>query len=66
MTAFEHTFVAGWAHMDSNGHMRNTAFVDLAVDTRLLYLASAGFSAAPMTSTNRARRHGWPRRWGTS
>lgn len=48
MTAFEHVCIAGWAHMDANGHMRNTAFIDLAVDTRLLYLASAGFDATDM------------------
>jgi acyl-CoA thioester hydrolase len=46
---FEHSFTAGWAHMDANGHMRNTAFIDLAVDVRLLYLASAGFGLAEMT-----------------
>jgi len=40
---FEKTFHAGWASMDSNGHMANTAYLDYSVDTRMAYFASQGF-----------------------
>jgi len=49
MTAFEHTFIVGWAQVDTNGHLRNTGFIDLAVDTRILYLTSQGFGFAELT-----------------
>jgi acyl-CoA thioester hydrolase len=42
--AFERTFVAGWADMDYNGHMRNTSFLDRAADVRTMFLASHGFT----------------------
>jgi acyl-CoA thioester hydrolase len=41
---FEQRFQVGWSHLDSNAHMRNTAYVDLAADVRVAYLAAAGFS----------------------
>jgi acyl-CoA thioester hydrolase len=41
---FEQRMIAGWADMDFNGHMRNTAYLEKAVDVRMLYFASAGFS----------------------
>jgi acyl-CoA thioester hydrolase len=40
---FEKTFHVGWAHLDSNAHMANTAFLDVAVDVRFMYFASRGF-----------------------
>ena len=40
---FEKTFHAGWASMDFNGHMGNTAYLDYSVDTRMAYFASQGF-----------------------
>ena len=43
---FERTFRAGWADMDFNGHMRNTAYLDRVSDTRMLYFHSSGFTAA--------------------
>ena len=41
----EVTLLAGWADMDSNAHMRNTAYLDKAVDARMLFFATAGFPA---------------------
>ena len=43
---FERTFHVGWAHLDSNGHMANVAFLDVAVDVRFMYFASCGFPPA--------------------
>jgi acyl-CoA thioester hydrolase len=34
----------GWAHVDFNQHMSNTAYLDLAVDTRFMYFESRGVS----------------------
>jgi acyl-CoA thioester hydrolase len=36
-------FIAGWADMDFNAHMRNTAFLDRAADVRMLFFAEHGF-----------------------
>jgi acyl-CoA thioester hydrolase len=36
-------FLAGWAAMDSNGHMANTAYLDLAADARMAFFAEHGF-----------------------
>ena len=41
--AFERTFQVAWAHLDANGHMANTAYMELAVDVRFLYFSSQGF-----------------------
>lgn len=40
---FTRTFVAGWSDMDFNAHMRNTAFLDRAADTRMMFFAENGF-----------------------
>ncbi len=37
---------AGWAAMDPNAHLRNTAYLDLAVDVRLGFFAEHGFPFA--------------------
>jgi acyl-CoA thioester hydrolase len=37
-------FLVGWRAMDFNGHMANTAYLDLAADVRLAFLADHGFS----------------------
>ncbi len=42
---FSHSFRAGWGLIDSNGHMANTAYLDLSADTRLVYFEANGFSA---------------------
>jgi acyl-CoA thioester hydrolase len=51
-TAFEKTFHVGWADVDLNGHLRNTAFIDLAVDVRIFYFEANGF---PVTEFHRRR-----------
>lgn len=43
MPAFERTFHVAWAHLDANGHMANTAYLDIVVDVRFAYFASKGF-----------------------
>jgi acyl-CoA thioester hydrolase len=41
---FTRTFHVGWAHLDSNSHMANTAYLDVCVDVRFMFFASKGFS----------------------
>jgi len=36
-------FLAGWGAMDFNGHMANTAYLDLAADVRMAFFAEHGF-----------------------
>lgn len=36
-------FFAGWGAMDLNGHMANTAYLDLAADVRMAFFAEHGF-----------------------
>jgi acyl-CoA thioester hydrolase len=38
------TFLAGWATMDANGHMANTAYLNLAADVRVSFFAEHGFA----------------------
>ena len=40
---FEKTLFAGWGDMDSNSHMRNTAFLDKSADVRMMFFAENGF-----------------------
>ena len=42
--AFEKTFEVAWAHLDANGHMANTAYLDICVDVRFSYFSSQGFA----------------------
>jgi acyl-CoA thioester hydrolase len=44
--AFEKSLHVSWAHLDANGHMANTAYLDIAVDVRFMYFASKGFPAS--------------------
>ncbi len=37
------TLYAGWADMDFNSHMKNTAFLDKSADVRQMYLIENGF-----------------------
>jgi len=41
---FAREFIAGWADLDANAHMRNTAFLDRCVDLRMMYFEAHGFS----------------------
>ncbi len=45
-------FLAGWADMDWNSHMANTAYLNKVVDARVLTLAEKGF---PMEEFSRLR-----------
>jgi acyl-CoA thioester hydrolase len=36
-------FLAGWRMMDFNGHLANTAYLDLAADVRVAFFADHGF-----------------------
>ena len=38
-------FLAGWGTMDFNGHLANTAYLDLAADVRMAFFAEHGFPA---------------------
>ena len=49
---FERRFQAGWGLMDFNGHMRNTAYLDLGADVRMMFFAAHGF---PMSEFARLR-----------
>ena len=49
---YEKTLFAGWGDMDSNAHMRNTAFLDKSVDVRMMFFAESGF---PMDELMRQR-----------
>jgi acyl-CoA thioester hydrolase len=42
-------FLAGWADMDWNSHMANTAYLNKVVDARVLVLADKGFTAEEFT-----------------
>ncbi len=39
-------FLAGWGAMDFNGHLANTAYLDLAADARLAFFGEHGFPAS--------------------
>jgi acyl-CoA thioester hydrolase len=40
---FEKQFVVAWSHLDANGHMANTAYLDVVVDVRFMYFTQCGF-----------------------
>ncbi len=43
---YSKTLFAGWADMDFNAHMKNTAFLDKSADLRMMFFADNGFPAA--------------------
>jgi acyl-CoA thioester hydrolase len=45
MEKFSKILRAGWSDIDFNMHMRNTAYLDKAVDVRMMYFAETGFPA---------------------
>jgi acyl-CoA thioester hydrolase len=47
---FEQRFRVGWGDVDGNGHMSNTAFLDRAADTRMLFFADHGFPVARLAA----------------
>ncbi len=40
---YEKTLTAGWGDMDFNAHMRNTAYLDMAADVRMMHFVDCGF-----------------------
>ena len=46
---FEQRLVAGWGDMDFNAHMGNTAYLDKAVDVRMMFFAEHGFPVSEFT-----------------
>ena len=63
--SFELEMMAGWQDMDMNGHMRNTAYLEKAVDVRLSWFALCGFDSGefarrrlgPVIMTDEVRYH---------
>ena len=49
---FEESFSVRWGDLDSNAHMKNTAYLDVCPDVRMRYFASQGF---PMKEFERLR-----------
>ncbi len=43
MHGYARTYVARWADCDANGHLRNTAYSEYAIEVRLSFLAENGF-----------------------
>ena len=43
---YSKTLYAGWADMDFNAHMKNTAYLDKAADVRQMFLIEHGFPVA--------------------
>jgi len=43
---YSREFLAGWRTMDFNGHMANTAYLDLAADVRMAFFAEHGWAPA--------------------
>jgi acyl-CoA thioester hydrolase len=43
---YSKTLYAGWADMDFNSHMKNTAFLDKSADVRMMFFAENGFPSA--------------------
>ena len=52
LAMYSRTMVAGWADVDVNGHMRNTAFLDKAATLRMHFFADHGF---PMSEFSRLK-----------
>jgi acyl-CoA thioester hydrolase len=43
-SAFTRTFHVRWGDMDFNAHMKNTAYLDICGDVRMMFFAENGFS----------------------
>lgn len=41
---FSRAFVVRWADLDFNGHMKNTAYLDVCGDVRMMFFEANGFS----------------------
>jgi acyl-CoA thioester hydrolase len=40
---FEKRLVAGWGDIDFNSHTRNTAFLEISADVRMMFFSENGF-----------------------
>ena len=49
--AYRKSFVIRWSECDANGHLRNTAYSEYGIETRLAFLAENGFPWARMLET---------------
>lgn len=47
-TRFECELRVGWGHVDFNQHMGNTAYLDLAVDARLMFFEARGIPVSEL------------------
>lgn len=45
---YKRSFVVRWSECDVNGHLRNTAYSEYGIETRLSYLAENGFPYSRM------------------
>jgi acyl-CoA thioester hydrolase len=52
VSTFVKAFQARWADMDFNAHMKNTAYLDICPDVRMMYFAEHGF---PISEFERRR-----------
>ena len=43
---FVKTFVVRWSECDANGHLRNTAYSEYGIETRVGFMAEHGFSVS--------------------
>lgn len=46
METYQQQYIVTWSDLDANVHMRNTAYLDYAAQTRFAYFASQGFPPA--------------------
>jgi len=44
-SVYKQSFHVRWNETDSNGHMRNSAYLDMASDTRMMYFNDNNFTA---------------------
>lgn len=42
---YTQTYTVRWADLDANGHMKNTAYIEYAVQSRFAFFAEQGFPA---------------------
>ena len=47
---YQKTFEVQWALLDANGHMANTGYMQLCIDSRFSYFESQGFAPAEFQS----------------
>ena len=48
MDQYAKTFIVRWSDCDANGHLRNTSYSELAIESRMAFLTEHGFGFAEM------------------